>query len=371
MRKMEKEKKALSQQHLKAIEGVKDRIAGIIGTNERAYDIDGYTLDYSPGSLRLFERHNPADGCRDEFVRVNGTFLTNMSVLEGAVLGEVIIRNLGGEWVYPPFWRIVIFSALRGIGIPLSIGGRIMFPEIQVMLNGKMIPVMTIGRLRVKWNKRIFSLSNVYEEIKATGGWSGKIAVTPLKRRILKEKKQMWRIEKWSWLYDPREHSSRTLNQFIRRIMFDREFIRTGEGSGGGDYSPDGLRGVDDFFSKQSFEERMKAPEIQKIVNNERGRKNFSFMFHRGVGGYLGELIVRRLGGQWVYPTHRDYLDGLKKQESVKYLHDRCFVKLGDNLIPVMTIAQLRLEGKIPSLLRVYEEIKHTGKWSGNPPANP
>jgi len=36
---------------------------------------------------------------------------------------------------------------------------------------------------------------------------------------------------------------------------------------------------------------------------------------------------------------------------------------LGDNLIPIMTIAQLRLDNRIPSLTDVYESIRTTGKW--------
>jgi hypothetical protein len=286
-----------------------------------------------------------------------------MSVIEGAVLGEVIIRNLGGEWVYPPFWRIILFQAFGGIGIPLSLRGRIIFPKIQVKLNGKLIPVMKIGRLRVKWDERVFSLSKAYEEIKAWGEWSGKAARTPLERRILKEKRQMWRVERWSWLYDPRKHSSRTINQFIRRIMFEREYIRTSEMSGGDDYSPGGLRRIDEFFSKKSLRDRMKAPEAQREMRGELGRKNFFLRICRGVGGYLGETIVRRLGGEWVYPTIDDFLDGLKKHQDVRYLHDRCFVKLGNNLIPIMTIAQLRLDDKIPSLAEVYERIRTTGDW--------
>lgn len=65
----------------------------------------------------------------------------------------------------------------------------------------------------------------------------------------------------------------------------------------------------------------------------------------------------------WLEMGTRVILDADGKLKDIKYLHDRCFVKLGDNLIPIMTIAQLRLEDKIPSLTDVYEKIRTTGKW--------
>lgn len=354
---------ATSQRYLEAVEGIKDVIAGMLGNIESAYEADGYVLDYSPDDLMLFARHNGADQNRDAGIHVSRTFLTNISVGEGAFLGEVVIRNLGGEWVYPSYARMALFQILMSIGFPITLTGRIIFPKIQVKLNGRLIPVMTIGRLRVKWDERVFSLKKAYEEIRTTGKWSGNAPLTDLEKRILKEKRQMWRIERWSWLYDPRNHRSRTINQFIRGLMIEREYIRASEIAGGGDYSPGGLRKIDEFFSKKNLRDRMKSPEAQRELQGELGRKNFFLHICRGVGGYLGEVIVRRLGGEWVYPTIDDFLDGQKKHQDIRYLHDRCFVKLGDNLIPIMTIAQLRLEDKIPSITAVYEEIKLTGKW--------
>jgi len=359
------EQKIFGRDHSESYESLKCRIDSMIENIGAAYSSDGLVFDLSPDSLQLMTRTN----LYDRSVQIGSPVKKTMAWIgEGAVLGEVIVRNLGGKWSYPSYARIAVYQALMWLGVSFSKSSRIMLPKIQVELNGKMIPVMTIGRLRVKWDERVFSLSKAFEEIRTTGEWSGKVPLTPLERRILREKRLMGRIWRWSWLYDPRDHNSRTINQFIRRIMFDRELIRIGETAGGDDYSPDGLKLIDNFFSKKNLEERMKPLEAEKLIYSELGKKNFRLMSYRGVGGYLGEVIVRCLGGEWVFPTNKDFLNGLKKHQDITYLHDRCFVKLGDNLIPIMTIAQLRLEDKISSITAVYEEIKLTGKWSEKKP---
>jgi hypothetical protein len=36
-----------------------------------------------------------------------------------------------------------------------------------------------------------------------------------------------------------------------------------------------------------------------------------------GVGGYLGETIVRHLGGEWIFPTSKDFVDGQKSEKGI------------------------------------------------------
>ncbi len=366
-----KRQRTPSQRYLDTVEKIKDNLTSSVGSLENAYESGSFHFDSSPDSLKTLTKHNYPDLVRDEGTPPFTKTMETMSYIqEGAVLGDVIKHNLGGEWAYPSYARMLLYDILRDIGIPFSLAGRTIFPKMEIKLNDKVIPVMKIARFRVKWNDRVFSIEKAYEEIRKTGEWSGKVPLTDMEKRILKEKRQMWRIERWSWLYDPRNRNSRTLNHFIRNIMFEREYIRTGEMSGGGDYSPGGLRKIDEFFSKKNLMDRMRAPEAEKELRGELGKKNFFHHICRGVGGYLGETIVRHLGGQWIYPTHIDFVEA-QKRHKYEYLQERCAVRLQNITIPVMTIAQLRLEGKIPSLLRVYEEIKHTGRWSGNPPMNP
>jgi hypothetical protein len=87
-------------------------------------------------------------------------------------------------------------------------------------------------------------------------------------------------------------------------------------------------------------------------------------------GGYLGEVIVRNIGGKLIYPSERKFefyrhlrFLWIPSRFTIGILFKSCEVKLGDNLIPIMTIAQLRLDDKIPSLADVYERIRTTGKW--------
>ena len=354
------EQKIFARDYLGSNELIKGIIDNSIENLRTAYSSDGTLFDLSPDGLQLMARTNHYDRSVQFGFHVKKAMAW---VGEGAALGEVIVRNLGGKWSYPSSARTAVYRALIWIGVSFSTSSRIMLPKIQVELNGKMIPVMTIGRLRVKWDNRVFSLYKAYDEIRTTGKWSGNVPLTPLEMRILKEKRLMRRIRGRSWLFNPMKRKIKTINQFIRDIMIARELIRIGETTDGDDYSPRGLKLIDVFFSKKGLEERMNAPGAERYIFGERGKKNFRFMSYRGVGGYLGETIVRCLGGEWIFPTNKDFLNGLKKHRDITYLHDRCFVKLGNSLVPVMNIAQKRIDGEIPSLFEVYERIRTTGKW--------
>jgi len=353
---------ATSQRYLEAVERIKDVISGMLAVISSAYEAEGRTFNYSSDFLRSMANYNLVDFQRSGREHVGWTYLMNISVAEGAILGETIIQNLGGEWVYPSYSRIAAFGVLRSIGIPLSVCGRIMFPKIQVRLNGKLIPVMTIGRLRVKWDDRVFSLAKAYEEIRITGEWTGKAVLTPLEKRILWEKRWIWRNSWWGWR-GSRGYKINTLNRFKLQIMIDREATRTADIAGGVDYSQDGLKKIDEYFSKKSLKEKMKEPKIAEYFYGDTGARNLLLSVTSGVGGYFGETIVRCLGGKWVFPSNEEFLIGFKLHEDMKFLHDRTYVRFKGNLIPVMTIAQMRLEDKIPSLADVYEKIRTTGKW--------
>ena len=355
-----------SSKYVKALERIRNEINNNLDNLERAYSADGRVLDYSHESIELLARRNLPDRRRQFGFRASKTI---EYIGEGGVLGEVIIRNLGGEWVYPSYARMRAYLILRDIGIPISLSGRILFPKIQVRLKGELIPVMKIAKLRIGWDERVFSLPKAYEEIRRTGKWSGKVSATPPEKRILNEKKRIWRIRKWSWLYDPLNHNTRGINGWILRIMLLRESMRKSEATGGDDYSLDGLKAMDEFFSRKSLMERIEAEQAtgiqigDPIYRDDSGRKAVRNRAIREVGGYLGELIVRNLGGEWIFPTRQDYHEMVVKHQNYEYLQERTLVKLHNTMIPVMEIARRRLDEEIPSLADVYERIRTTGKW--------
>lgn len=124
--------------------------------------------DYSPGSLSQLDEDLPEN--LSEEIRLRG-FNPAPDVLWafhsglGSYLGEVLIRNLGGEWRYPS--RIVTFLAW------LLNRPRLLYRFWYVIVRGKRVAVFEIARRREILGPKRASLARAYEDVARSCGRSG------------------------------------------------------------------------------------------------------------------------------------------------------------------------------------------------------
>lgn len=81
----------------------------------------------------------------------------------GTYLGDIIVKNLGGDWHIPGTLRLALS---RLLGWP-----ELLFFHWNVKLNGKRIPVFKIAKWRFDGSERVPSLAEAYDRIKSTGTW--------------------------------------------------------------------------------------------------------------------------------------------------------------------------------------------------------
>jgi hypothetical protein len=356
------DEKEVSQSGSGTINNLAERLLQMAKKNfeERYSDFEDMVIDYTPATLQLLSELNVTE----PFWGVRGwPNSTAVYFEEGAVLGEVIIRNLGGKWIYPSHARLSMYQFLANIGFPYSWRGSIIFPHFQINLKGQRIPVMKIARLRMKLNEKVFSLEKAYEAIKKSGIWPGEVEISEQELRILKEKRMLRRTYRRDRFHDPMTSGMRSIGQYIRCAIVVRDAMR-GSYAKCWEYSPKGLSCIDESFSKKKFEGGILSFENgYGRQATEKEKKNFHDLLAYGAGGYLGEIIVRQLGGEWKYPDWRDYHEAVKRHDQ-GYLTDMVYVELHCKKIPVREIGRLRLENKISSLVKVYDEIKATGNWN-------
>lgn len=152
------------QEHI--AKGVKKAVDDLLSTHPQ----EEMKLDFTPDSLGCIDSTNIIDEYKK---RGMVPTLTASFAEEGGYLGEVIIRNLGGEWVYPSDKRWKRHIILTMIGVPPEYFLRYLFIECHIRLKGELIPVMKIAKLRLKKDSRVPSLKGAYDEIARTGKWSG------------------------------------------------------------------------------------------------------------------------------------------------------------------------------------------------------
>lgn len=119
------------------------------------------------------------------------------------------------------------------------------------------------------------------------------------------------------------------------------------------DYSPRSLTQLDE--------------DLPDSISEEARRRGYEFdsgaiwAFHAGLGSYIGEVIVRSLGGEWKYPNRLIIaLAWLLNRPDILYKH--WYVVVGRVKVPVFEIARRRetLGREKASLLRAYEEIANS-----------
>jgi len=124
-------------------------------------------LDYSPESLKKIDNWIGKD--LNEVSKKENAQFNNKDAWAfyqglGSYLGEVIIQNIDGEWVFPSesrYWLARLFKKPE-----------ILFDHCIINLHSNKIPVIKIAKLRCDGSGRIHSLMKVYDEIASTGAWS-------------------------------------------------------------------------------------------------------------------------------------------------------------------------------------------------------
>lgn len=127
-------------------------------------------LDFSPESIKnkvdSLEMEYMLNEWREKKIKHKPLLgLLGLTESVGGYFGEVIVRNLGGEWSFPRWWRFYVSEIIGRPGI--------FFDHYFVIHKGNKIPVLKIARWRFDGSGRVKSLYEVYKEIEATGKWSG------------------------------------------------------------------------------------------------------------------------------------------------------------------------------------------------------
>ena len=188
------------------------------------------------------------------------------------------------------------------------------------------------------------------------------------------ERKQLRkRIRKRLWLYALRDFardSRRYLfDNYLYHFFWKKRLRRVIEGSisrrsvhflrGAGivyDYTPESLSKIDEVIA-QWREEMSSDPMFSE------GSKAFR-AFVEAEGSYLGEVITKRIGGEWVFP-YRWKLWLSRAQRDSTIFYDDWVVLLNDQRIPVMKISMCCWKGdeQAPTLRGAYDRIESTGRW--------
>jgi len=90
--------------------------------------------------------------------------LLSMYLGIGSYFGEVIIQNIGGEWIIPSRWK---YWRARIAGDYI-----ILFNNWYIYLKGHQIPVMNIAKGKLDGSGRVKSLYEAYKKIESRGKWS-------------------------------------------------------------------------------------------------------------------------------------------------------------------------------------------------------
>jgi len=130
----------------------------------------GEYFDFTPESIRdkcdLTDLEGMLRDGRERKIK-HKPLLVLLGVTEsvGGYFGEVIVRNLGGEWSFPRWWRFYFSEIVGRPGVDMD--------HYFVIHKGNKIPILKIARWRFDGSGRVKSLYEVYKEIEATGKWSG------------------------------------------------------------------------------------------------------------------------------------------------------------------------------------------------------
>ena len=157
---------------LKGEEFIKEVFAYLREELERVeYFCGGYILDYSPRSLERIDQNNAIDVAKEQKRDKRDYSPSGLYAQEGAYLGEVILRTLGGKWRYPPNYRFALSRIFINLGFPFDHSVGIVLRKCGIDLDGRFIPVIRIAKLRLRKSERVKSLHEVYEKIRTTGDW--------------------------------------------------------------------------------------------------------------------------------------------------------------------------------------------------------
>ena len=123
--------------------------------------------DFTIGSLDRIDKKSTSNlmtFCKDEGIPYNENMIWGWYEGLGSYFGEVIIRNLGGIWEFPP--RELLRRARRAKNLS------IFYDQFYVNINGNRIPVIKVARLKLDGSGEVQSLRQAYEQIASTGRWS-------------------------------------------------------------------------------------------------------------------------------------------------------------------------------------------------------
>lgn len=123
------------------------------------------------------------------------------------------------------------------------------------------------------------------------------------------------------------------------------------------DYSPRSLGNIDESILS-SLEEIGRKEGVTPS-------RSLTWGWYEGLGSYFGEVIIRNLGGKWVFPPPKRIWQARFRRD-MSLFYDFFFVDLNGSLIPVIKIARLRQDGsgRVRSLSQAYEQIAVSGSWS-------
>src|SRR3989454_8312413 len=138
---------------------------GVAVATEIVRDATGTDLsDFKPANLRVIDRlFGPPFSDR---VKQDAKTYSTSVVAFGSYLGEVMIRNLGGEWHFPNFFQLIVAS----ISWSHFTTSRYMY----VVLGKKEARVFRAARLAIDKTSKAFSLYEFYE-LYARGDGSSQI----------------------------------------------------------------------------------------------------------------------------------------------------------------------------------------------------
>lgn len=122
--------------------------------------------NHSPDGLSIMDGNigeSAEDIYANEGINSTPSLLWSFYRLYGTYFGDVIVQNLGGEWVIP--------SSIR-----LALSRLLWWPELlyfhwYVRLNGKRIPVFKIAKWYLDGTGRVPSMTDAYKRIESSGAW--------------------------------------------------------------------------------------------------------------------------------------------------------------------------------------------------------
>ncbi len=119
------------------------------------------------------------------------------------------------------------------------------------------------------------------------------------------------------------------------------------------DYTPESLSKVDEAIIEIK-------DEIARGIDVP--SKNIEWGFIEGIGSYLGEVVIRNIGGTWIFPPRTKLWAG-RLHKDMSLFYDLWYVESSSSRIYALKTARLFWEGghKAISLAEAYRQISEGG----------